>query len=447
MENEQLILHSAMESNILPIISGCDAACVFCSHHNNPDGIRVVSIPPMTLKQVEWTMRFLNGRQKITIGESATNIIEGEPLCHPEFKEIISLVRQRFTTTQISITTNGHRLNEKTVEFLKKVEPVEINLSLNSATIEGRSILMGDKHRVAEQTRQGVKLLCQSQIEFHGSIVAMPHLVGWEDIEETVRYLADNGAITVRIFMPGYSKKANPKLHFDTASMQKELKAFVDDMAENMPCPVLLEPSYVSDLIPVVSGVISGSKAWEAGLRKGDIVIEVKGRTPRSRVEAWGFMQMPGKISAEIERNGEILNLGWDNAEGGRSGAILEYDFDMSRMEAISHFISSCQGKVLALSSEFAFNVLKAVFQIMQFPEPRFDVYMVKNRLFGGSIMASGLLSVADFSLAFEEYCSHHEPPDYILIPLESFDWQGYDITGRSHGELAKITGIETKVM
>ena len=447
MENEQLILYSAIEANILPIISGCDSSCVFCSHHNNPEGVRVLSMPPRNLDQIEYTLRFLNRRQKITIGESATNIIEGEPLCHPQFREILSMVRKRFPFTQVSITTNGHRLDENTVEFLKRVEPLEISISLNSATTEGRSILMGDSPHIAEQTLEGVKLLSQYKIEFYGSIVAMPHLVGWNDIEETLKYLADNGATTVRIFLPAFSKKAGPRLQFDVSLMQKELKTFVDDMAENTPCPVLLEPSYVSDLTPVISGVILGTKAWEAGLRRGDIIKHVNGRIPRSRVESWGFMQMPGMIDVEVERNGESLNLRWDNGRGGRSGAILGYDFDMHRMETIRSFISSCRGKVLALSSEFAYDVLKAVFQIMEIPEHRAEVQMVKNHLFGGSIMAAGLLSVDDFSMALEEYCSDHERPNYLLLPLEPFDWQGYDITGRHFEELTRITGIETKIM
>ena len=83
----------------------------------------------------------------------------------------------------------------------------------------------------------------------------------------------------------------------------------------------------------------------------------------------------------------------------------------------------------------------------MRLPESQADLYMVKNRLFGGSIMAAGLLSVEDFSLAFEEYCSRHERPDHILIPLEPFDWQGYDITGKHYRELERITGIDTKMM
>jgi hypothetical protein len=331
--------------------------------------------------------------------------------------------------------------------LLKKNEPVEISLSLNSATIEGRSALMKDRPRVAEQTLAGVKLLHKYQMEFHGSIVAMPHVIGWEDISETIRYLADNGATTVRIFMPGYSKKAGPKLRFDIAVMQKELKSFVDDMAGKVPCPVLLEPSCVSDLIPVLSGVVRGSKAWDAGLRRGDIVRKVNVQTPRSRVEAWSFLQMPGRIYVEAERDSRLLELEWDNGEGGRSGAILEYDFDMRRMEAIANFISSSQGRILILSSELAFQVLKAVFQMMQLPEGRAEVCMVKNRLFGGSIGASGLLSVGDFSLALEEYCSSHERPDYVLIPLEPFDWRGNDLMGRPYLELTRTSGIETIVM
>jgi len=61
--------------------------------------------------------------------------------------------------------------------------------------------------------------------------------------------------------------------------------------------------------------------------------------------------------------------------------------------------------------------------------------------------VASGLLSVSDFSKAFEEYCYGHVRPDYILIPLEPFDWRGNDLTGCPYLDLARTTGIETIVM
>jgi len=87
-----------------------------------------------------------------------------------------------------------------------------------------------------------------------------------------------------------------------------------------------------------------------------------------------------------------------------------------------------------------------AVIKLMNFSEGRVDIQMVKNHLFGGSIMAAGLLSVSDFVLALENYCKCHESPDLILIPQEAFDCQGYDLMGTPYWKLTEDTGIEVKI-
>jgi wyosine [tRNA(Phe)-imidazoG37] synthetase (radical SAM superfamily) len=446
MEKEHLILHSAMESNILPIISACDAKCVFCSHKDNVSGIRVVSIPPRTLDEVEWTLSFLDSRKKITIGESATSIIEGEPLCHPEFVQIITTIRKKFPGTLLSITTNGHGLDNKLVCFLKEVEPVEINISLNSATVKGRAVLMGDDQHLAEQTINGIRRLQQHQIPFHGSIVAMPHLVGWADIAETVQYLAKNGALNIRLFMPGYSKNASPELHFDPLVMHQELRRFVKNMVGQISCPLLLEPPLITELVPIVAGVIRDSEAYRAGLRQGDVIKKVNELVPRSRVEGWNLLQQPGQIHTKIERDGLFIDLEWDNRKGGYSGAIMEYDFDMRRLEALNQIINACIGKVLLLPSELGFAVLTAAIRLLKLPKGRVEIQVVKNHLFGGSIGAAGLLSVADFAQAFADYSSCHDRPDLIVVPQEAFDCQGYDLTECPYWQLAESTGIDVKL-
>ncbi len=61
---------------------------------------------------------------------------------------------------------------------------------------------------------------------FLGSIVAMPHIVGWDDVAKTVIFLSENGALSIRIFLPGFSKKTRKELQFDKSIMQKELLSF-----------------------------------------------------------------------------------------------------------------------------------------------------------------------------------------------------------------------------
>ncbi|NTV90524.1 MAG: radical SAM protein, partial [Clostridiales bacterium] len=360
MDKEYLIQHSALEANILPITSRCDASCVFCSHKNNPPGIRVMSIADRTVEEAERTMSFLNGRNIITIGESATGINEGEPLCHPDFTEIMTRLRKRFPNTPISITTNGHHLDEEMVIFLKQLYPLVINLSINSATIPGRKALMGDDGQQAEATIEGVKLLARYGIVYHGSIVAMPHIVGWEDIELTVRYLAGNGATSVRLFMPGYAGKAAGMFHFDRWKMFEDIRGFIGRVGDTIRCPLLLEPSYVKDLSPVLSGVLNGSPASAAGLVRGDTIISINDLRPRSRAEAWNMLQRPGLKSVGYLRNGMHMSATWENKPFRDAGVIMEHDFDMERLDEIIRLAEGCGGRILALASELGWEVLSA---------------------------------------------------------------------------------------
>lgn len=213
MREEQLILSSAQAYNILPITSRCDAACVFCSHRQNPPQVETVSFGPRSLAEAERTMSFLDGAQPIFIGESATRIVEGEPLTHPELREILLRLRQRFPRTLISLTTNGIRLDGEMACLFRDLGRVEVNLSLNSASPLHWQTLMG-RSKCPEASRQAAVWLREYAIPFHGSLVAMPHVVGWEDIGAAIRFLDQQRARTIRVFLPGYSHLAQEDLRF-----------------------------------------------------------------------------------------------------------------------------------------------------------------------------------------------------------------------------------------
>ena len=76
MHIQDLINSTAMEANILPLTSRCDSACIFCSHQNNPPQVQVLSVGERSLADILDTMQYLDPARTITIGESATNIIE-----------------------------------------------------------------------------------------------------------------------------------------------------------------------------------------------------------------------------------------------------------------------------------------------------------------------------------------------------------------------------------
>ena len=446
METEQLILHSAQEFNILPLTSRCDAKCVFCGHRYNPPQVRIVEIPPRTLEEVERTLLFLDGNKKIVIGESATNIIEGEPFSHPQFPQIIKLIREKYPHTVISLTTNGHRINRGMIHILQEAMPVEINVSLNSATVRGRKILMGEREGQAEKGIKSVELLHRAGIPFHGSMVAMPHLVGWADLRTTIDYLCQCGALTVRILMAGYGKNACSELKFIPEVMHRELADFIYPLAETASCPLLLEPPMINDLKPVTAGALRGSKAYQAGIKRGDLILDINGRIPRSRVEAWELAQEPGKIHIKVEREGRVLELAWQNKRNEKSGLVMEYDFDMERWDRIESMVKRLSGPAVMLCSLLAQNTLKALKKTVRQKE-LLNIQPVNNNFFGGSIGAAGLLTINDFYTAYGEYREIKDRPELILLPREAFDYLGRDLTGRSYKELEEKAGVQVIVI
>lgn len=440
-----LIDHAAQEQNILPLTSRCDARCVFCSHHNNPKEVQVISIGTRTMEEIAETMGHLRPDVPITIGESASSIIEGEPTLHPHFQEVMAALRMRFPQTPVEITTNGHHLTEQLVRFLAEHQPIMVNLSLNGGTVDSRRILMGDSEEFAKTAIRGVELLGEYGVPFSGSLVGMPNLTGFDDMEASIRHLADHGARTVRVFLPGFSQWVREDIFPDPDTIYGQLKEFINGLSEDIRCPVLLEPSYVQDLTPAASGVTMGSPAWEAGVRRGDVFTLINGDVPRSRTEAYAMLHARREVKAKVRRGEKLFTAKWVNGNEG-SGVTMEYDFDLEQAAYIKTVIDSAPGFVLALSSEFGHDVLCAALDAVGVSRESYTAVAVPNRTFGGTIRAAGLLCCCDYQAAFEDYCRENPRPAGVILPRISFNALGRDLKGVHISELQKALGVPVAV-
>lgn len=442
-----LIRQSACESNILPVTSRCDGGCVFCSHRNNPPGVRVFGVGTRTLDEITETMRYLRADREITIGDSATRINEGEPLMHPDFPEIMIRLRDRFPSAGIMVTTNGRRLDDKLAAALAKLGGITVNLSLNSATVEGRRILMGEDRETAERTLTNVSRLRESGLTFHGSLVAMPNLTGLDDAETTVRALAAYGAMSVRVFIPGCSGYVREGLFPDWDETAASLRELTARLSDELPVPILLEPSIAADLRAEISGVLPGSPAYGL-LRRGDVITAINGISPRSRVEAFAMLEPPGDYTLSVSQGGTppvTVSLSW--SETGGSGITMEYDFDMERAESVRRAVLTAPGLPIALTSELGFDAFAAMVQSMGLTG-KLAVHAVRNRTFGGSIRCSGLLCADDYIAAFTEYFTAANPAlGAVMLPSESFSSAGYDLTGRHVSELGTAFKLPTALL
>lgn len=429
------------EGNILPITSVCNLRCIFCSNCQNPPGVETFVLPHLPLSLVRQLIDLLDPHRKIIIGDAASRITEGEPFTHPDFWEILSMIRSVYPTATIQITTNGTLLNRTAVKRLSEMRPLELNLSLNSATGSGRWLLMGD--RQVNRVLDAADLLAESGITYHGSIVAMPHLTGWKDLHLTCRFLQEHGATTIRIFLPGFTKLALPELRFDPVAMYHGLRQFREEREAVSKVPLLLEPFLWEEgegLQGSVAGVIPGSPSERAGIRRGDVIRRVNGIPVKSRVDAYRKVFKSVHPGLEIEGREDLVTFRKRKDDG--AGIVMNYDLDWKPVKKARRCIRERRAKnVLILTSEWGFPWLLQILPELEDRGARTHLASVPNRFFGGSIASAGLLTTLDLGRTLRKLIeSHGDVFDLVLLPGKAFDSRGRDLLGRHYSRLQGFT-------
>ncbi|MBO8169251.1 MAG: DUF512 domain-containing protein [Thermoanaerobacteraceae bacterium] len=425
----QQLLQSIRE-NVLPITSRCNVSCIFCSHRQNPPGVETFTLPPLTWEQVREVGQFLDASKKIVIGESATRIKEGEPLTHPQWVRILSFLRQLYPETPISITTNGILLTDSHCRALAELAPLEVNLSLNSASCRGRRRLLGG---ATEQAIRAVRLLREYGICFHGSVVALPWLTGWDDLEYTIIFLAEHGARTVRVLAPGFTRYAALEMRFGP-SFLNDLHTFIQTVQRKTAVPVLVEPPPVADLQAEVAGILRDSPAEKAGLKRGDKIVAVGGKTVFSRVDAYRRLTDVANPEVTFERQRRQLRTVLRKEAYVAPGAVFYYDLAPEVWKRFLDVLNNCRAaRVLVLTSRFAYPMIQVAAEKVATAEVK--VMPVQNRTFGGSIGCAGLLTVDDLLPVIKE---NHRRFDLITVPRMAFDQQGRDLLGNTIWDLEK---------
>jgi len=434
---------TTIDGNILPITSKCNTRCIFCSHRFNPSGVKVYRIPPRSIVDIRNALPFIDPFRPIVIGESATRIIEGEPLTHPHLTEILKLLRASFPHTPVSLTTNGILLEQALVELLSRLGNITVNLSLNCIGAAARCRLLGDLD--ARRAVSSVKLLEASGIPFNGSIVAMPHITGWDELEQTVLYLAEHGAETIRIFEPGFSRLAPPELQF-SQSLRAELISYIEKWRERTNTPITCEPPHLNGLEAVVAGVLADSPARAAGLQRGDVIKAVNGREVGSRVEAFRLVLKAADPVVTVRReNGPPRELLIRKKRHERSGLVMDYDLDPGLVEDMASVARRRRARnILVLTSQLAAPLLAQGVARFWRENAVVKVLPVTNAFFGGSIRSAGLLTVSDMSEGLRQYLAltSADRPDLVLLPGLAFDRKGYDLTGVHYNSLVAEHGI-----
>lgn len=436
------MLEAVSIQNVLPLTSRCNLGCIFCSHRQNPTEIKTCRLPHLSLQTVLELSRFLSPEKKIIIGESATRIDEGEPFTYAQLLSALQALRKMYPKSLLALTTNGTLLSKDVINELAGLSPLELTVSLNSVTARGRGILLADPE--PGRAPNAVALLAQSGIPFHGSLVAMPHLVGFDDIVETVRFLADHGALTIRVFLPGYTAQAPAELRFPL-SVWNEVVEMAQALTGELDVPVIPEPAVPNDFHAEVYGVMRGTPAYRAGVLSGDVILSVGGRAVRTRVEAFTLAKKAANPVLRVKRGSHEQDIFMQKKQGQPPGFVMLFDFDPARLEDVQAQISRQRASVpLFLASQFGEKVVRQAIALSGLPD--FAVHPVVNTFFGGSIKSSGLLVLPDL-LAAARDAQTEKACDLVLVPREAFDRTGRDLTGRELVGMEDSLGLPVRAV
>ncbi len=426
---DSLLNEAVRDHNVLPLTGICNLSCIFCSHKYNPPGTEAYSFSPLSADRLNDLIFFLDPERKIIIGESATRLREGEPLTHPQFFLFMKHLRSLYPRTTIQLTSNGALLDVKTLQALSILKPFELILSLNSASPSARAFLMGDGE--PEKAIDALKLLQSLEIPFHGSIVILPHLSGWEDLRCTIKSLAGAAAKTIRCLLPGYTRLCDPRLVPPAGSLEHCYR-FIKEMRQEVDVPLLAEPPLVEDLLPVAEGSLVGTPARKAGILPGDRFLSIDGYEPFSRVDAFDTLQKKENPLVLIKRGGIKREMLIVKKAEQATGVAMSYDLDLLQAERVRASLAPT-GETLMLLSRPA--LLRWQLAATKLGLENLILSAVPSTYFGGSISSAGLLTVEDFQAVLDIQVKSGDIKK-ILLPALAFDRRGCDLSGRSYLEI-----------
>jgi pyruvate-formate lyase-activating enzyme len=444
-------LAEAEAAGVLPVTSACNLSCVFCSNRANPPGVRVHHLPPRPLPDIRAALSRMGHLEEVVIGESASRVSEGEPLTHPRFEAVLAAVRERLPRALVKVTTNGTLLDRRMAALFKDCRPLEVTLSLNTCSPEGYRKVHGLGHGPGCDPLAAVRALSEAGVPFHASVVPVPALTGPGDLLETARRLDEARCLSLRVLVPAHTSFSDPGL-VRLLPSQGEVVRLAEEARQAVRLPVTLEPPHVADLRARLAGVMRGTPAAAAGLRAGDVLEEVEGHRPFSRVDAFRrltvALRRTGSCRVRVAGRGEVTLRAGDPAA--RPGVVLDRDVDPRDIRLVLRTAVRLRARrVLVLTSALGAGPLEMGFRAAAGTGPAVRVVPVASRSFGGSIAAAGLLTVSDFACALEPLVRDRavQGGDLVFLPPVSFGADGLDLFGRRPGDLQALLPRGTRLI
>lgn len=205
----------------LPISSVCGAKCKFCVNEQNPiPAIRAGFRPLHEIKdQLKTYDKFINHSGFVLLGgvvlgyerngfsvfnnRTSKLICFGEPTIHPNFFEILDIIRCSNRNIKIRFFTNGMKLTEEFVKKLSTYNPIDIILSFGVSIdkdiwMDHYSSNIDDYNIVIN----AIDVLRKYNINVIPNLLIGTHI---EDLEKSLKYISNKNIKSILIENVGYT--------------------------------------------------------------------------------------------------------------------------------------------------------------------------------------------------------------------------------------------------
>jgi hypothetical protein len=250
-------LAGGQQSNQLPISAVCNSRCLFCSNHLNP--FPVAGGFFRDIEDIKLQLCAMNANDDpIRMSDSLPGrISEGEALLHPRLFDILEMVRCKFFYNTLCFTTNATMLDSMFLKRLSAYRPIEINASLHSLEPSFWARIFGQDPKRAETAISSLPLIRAHRMDLIGTIVPLPKICGWDDIERTYAHFVSQGASSVILYWPGHTKRTRPEVVADLECSLAEFTDFAERMKTAYRVPLIPHPDMVSPLRVRVAAIVA----------------------------------------------------------------------------------------------------------------------------------------------------------------------------------------------
>ena len=254
--------------------------------------------------------------------EAGILISGGEPLLHPHFREILTMLQNYVHGTNrfVTITTNGTYVSKVLLEFIKSLNFPEtrISVSLDSIFPERHNTFRRSK-RAHEQAMRAIKLITENT-EFTSIVRATIQKDQLDEIPDLAQLVEDMGAniLSISSVIPAGRASQKPHLWFDKYAKKKlvELTRSLQNKHANLVIDVNDPLSYIntwqfndcSDCMEY-GGCIAGIGSFSVEpdgtmlpcpLLPNQPILNVQGLTPNAIMEKYSSNRY---IHALLDRN------------------------------------------------------------------------------------------------------------------------------------------------